>query len=101
MQALTAAPSALLKLLDGLKHVVEAVVPCGYESDRDRESQNNRGTSDEIEGWEDVDGDEIREEMQREKLRMMLGAQRAERPRKRVVRHWDDEYSSDEVIEVS
>ncbi|KAL1606155.1 hypothetical protein SLS60_003556 [Paraconiothyrium brasiliense] len=74
-----AAPKALLStLLDGLKHAAKAVVGRRKEIDTTGTSQSLEDAEEEcdedIDEWEEVDGEEVRHEMRR--VRLMLRQQR-------------------------
>ncbi|KAF2438316.1 hypothetical protein P171DRAFT_490985 [Karstenula rhodostoma CBS 690.94] len=126
VRALTTGPRAVLTLFRGLKHAAKAIVRRRKKHDpmQSRMSQimheARLETPEEIDEWEEVDTEDVKEDMRRERLRMKWERKRKEREgagvgvdndgdegpvqvftRRRKVRHWDDESESDgEVIEI-
>ncbi|KAF9736954.1 hypothetical protein PMIN06_011827 [Paraphaeosphaeria minitans] len=123
VHALTAAPRAVMTLFRGLKRVTKAVVPPRHDPKQSGMSKSMQEawleTPEEIDEWEEVDGNNVKEDMRRDRLRIKWETERKGKKERgeevdeddegpaplvtrRKVRHWDDEYESDgEVIEIS
>ncbi|OAG02802.1 uncharacterized protein CC84DRAFT_1219747 [Paraphaeosphaeria sporulosa] len=123
VHALTVAPRAVLTLFRGIKRVAKAVVRRRHEPKQSRLTKIMQEARlempEEIDEWEEVDEEDVREDMQWDRLRMKWEKERKEKKdrgedvneddegptplvTRRKVRHWDDEYESDgEVIEIS
>ncbi|KAJ4356842.1 uncharacterized protein N0V89_004879 [Didymosphaeria variabile] len=126
-QSVAAAPKALLStLFEGLKHAAKAVVGRRKKVEKPATSQTTEEAKEEceenIDEWEEVDGDHVRDDMRKDQLRLrwqrehnvLLGTggedehkDKGHDPepgvsrRRRRVRHWDSESEDEgEVIEV-